>query len=405
TGTTTISGPVTDVSQLPAGGTIVLDAGGSIDFGQAAFTGTIKYRGGAVAGSGFQGILDVDAPSVTVSGSFGQGSLQVGAGRAVSLTGPTTGTILFAGGSITGGANLTGRLQIGAGQSLVLGAGLDVLPSTVTLGVGPGNSVDLAGSATGATIDFTGGAIANAANFTGTIAVSNSGIFSTNQTVGGTVNLGSGTMLSGNGIFTGTVTAAPGSTLAPGSSPGLTSYQTLNLTGGSAVNLEFFSLSETLAIGGQVRRGYDSLFANTLNFGTAGDVGGGSILLRLATLTNWTDFVPDWNGTSGFIPAEGSSLIHGPSDGPKEFVIARFNASDRLGMLTDGLDVTPWFTLDTDLYQGTGASGFQVVANTGDSSAWQLNMIVVPEPSACGLVAAGAVVLGGLWRRRRAARP
>lgn len=402
TGTTTVSGPITDVSQLPTGGTLVLDAGGSIDFGQTPYTGTILYRGGAVSGSGFQGVLDVDAPSVAVSGSFGQGSLRVGAGRGVDLTGPTTGTILFDGGSITGGGNLTGRLQLGAGRSLVLGAGLDVLPNTVTLGVAAGTSVDLAWSATAATIDFTGGSIANAANFAGTIAVSQNAIFSTNGTVGGTVNLGSGTTLSGNGIFTGTVTAAAGATLSPGASPGLTSYQTLNLNGGSAVNLEFFSAFETVTIDGQSRRGYDSLLAETLNFGTAGEVGGGSILLRLATLTNWNDMVPDWNGTSGFLPAEGSSLIHGPLDGPKEFVIARFNTSDRLGMLTNGLNVTPWFTFDADLYRGTGASGFQVIANTGDTSAWELNMIAVPEPSACGLILGGVVVAAGLWRRRRA---
>jgi len=158
-----------------------------------------------------------------------------------------------------------------------------------------------------------------------------------------------------------------------------------------------------VTIDGQPRRGYDSLLAETLNFGTAGNAGGGSILLRLATLTNWTDVVADWNGTTGFIPTEGSSLIHSPLGESKEFVIARFNGSDRLGSLSDGLDVTPWFSFDTDLYQGTGAAQFQVFANTGDTTTWELNMIVVPEPSAYGLILGGVVAAAAGVRWRRAA--
>ncbi len=85
----------------------------------------------------------------------------------------------------------------------------------------------------------------------------------TDGTVGGTVTLASGTTLAGNGTFTGTVTASAGSVLAPGSSPGLATYGTLNLTGGTILQLEFFSSQETIA---GVGRGYDAIQATTLNF-------------------------------------------------------------------------------------------------------------------------------------------
>jgi len=397
-GTTVVSGAITDISLLPTGGPIILEAGASIDFGDTPFTGAITYRGGAVTGDGFQGTLNVEGTNVAISGSFGQGKLAVAAGNSVVLEGVTTGTLVFAGGSITGGANLAGRLELAAGQSLVLGSDLDALGAAATLAVASGASVNLAGAATSATIAFSGGSLAGAQNFTGTLAVSEGATLATDGTVGGTVTLASGTTLAGNGTFTGTVTAGAGSVLAPGSSPGITTYGTLNLTGGSTLQLEFFAAEETVQINGQPERGYDAIQATTLNFGTAGEVGGGTILLQLATLTNWSDNA-NWLGGLGSAPAEGSSLIFAPGELAKDFTLARFGDSDRLLSLADGLNVTSWFSFDTALFVGTGASGFQVFVNGGDNN-WELTLRVVPEPSTYGLIL-GALALAGTALRRR----
>ena len=112
TGSAVITGNVTDISQLPTGGTLILESGASIDFGSTAFSGAITYRGGSVSGEGFTGTLNVQGSNVDVSGSFGNGKLSVGAGNSVVLSGATTGTLVFAGGSITGGANLEGTLEL-----------------------------------------------------------------------------------------------------------------------------------------------------------------------------------------------------------------------------------------------------------------------------------------------------
>ncbi|MFN9112588.1 MAG: PEP-CTERM sorting domain-containing protein, partial [Bacteroidota bacterium] len=366
-----------------------------IDFGSTAFSGAITYRGGSVSGEGFTGTLNVQGSNVAVSGSFGNGKLSVGAGNSVVLSGATTGTLVFAGGSITGGANLEGTLELGSGQSLVLGTNLDALGASATLAVASGASVNLAGAATSATIAFSGGTVSGAQNFTGTLAVSGGATLATDGTVGGTVNLASGTTLSGNGTFTGIVNAGAGSILAPGSSPGLTTYGELNLTGGSTLQLEFFSSQETVA---GVGRGYDAIQATTLNFGTAGEVGGGKITLQLATLTNWSDS-GNWLGGFGSSPAEGSDLIHAPRE-EKSFTIARFSNSDRELLLTDGMNITSWFAFDTDLYVGTGATSFQVFS-FADGDNWELTMRAIPEPSTYGLILGALALAGAAARRRR----
>ena len=396
TGTTTVTGAVTDPSTLPTGGTIILDQGGSIDFGTTPFAGAITYRGGTVSGSGFQGTLNVDGTNVAVSGSFGNGKLSVGTGNSVVLSGATTGTLVFAGGQITGGANLAGRLEVGGGRSLVIGSGLDVFGNGATLALA-GGSLNLAGSASTGTIAFTGGTLTGAQSFSGTVNVTGGATLSTNDTVGGNVNLASGTTLAGSGTFTGTVTAAAGSILAPGNSPGVTTYETLALTGGAILRLEFFSASETVQVGANTERGYDTIDAATLNFGTAGQQGGGQILLQLATLTNWTDSVADWEAANGLAPASGSSLLF-TSTQEKVFTIARFTFSDRT--FSEGLNITSWFSIDTDLFEVPNATSFEVTANA-DGANWEINLRVVPEPSTYGLILGGLALAGAALRRRR----
>ena len=280
----------------------------------------------------------------------------------------------------------------------MLGQGIDTLGSSATLAVGAGSSVNLAGSSTAATIAFSGGSLTGAQAFTGTLAVSDGATLATDGTVGGTVNLASGTTLSGNGTFTGAVNAGYGSILAPGSSPGLTTYDELNLTSGSVIQLEFFSTTENIA---SVGRGYDAIAAETLNFGTAGDVGGGTILLQLATLANWSDSVSNWNAANGITPLEGSSLIFGPGDLQHDFTIARFNDSDRALLLSEGLNITSWFTIDADLYEGTGVSSFQIFAFQGDTTEWELKLRAIPEPSTYGLILGALALAGAAVRRRR----
>ncbi|MFN7341345.1 MAG: beta strand repeat-containing protein, partial [Opitutia bacterium] len=75
TGSAVITGNVTDISQLPTGGSLILESGASIDFGSTAFSGAITYRGGSVSGEGFTGTLNVQGSNVAVSGSFGNGKL------------------------------------------------------------------------------------------------------------------------------------------------------------------------------------------------------------------------------------------------------------------------------------------------------------------------------------------
>jgi autotransporter-associated beta strand protein len=215
------------------------------------------------------------------------------------------------------------------------------------------------------------------------------------------VKQGSGTMVfGGNNTYSGDTSVQAGTLLVNGTqTSGSTSSVNVSagaiLGGTGSIGGATASISGTLAPGLSGQLGTFSFVGNDVNFAS-----GGSLLAQLNS--NPAVFTSDQLAISG----PGSSLALGGSSildltGPASFTtagtytLATFLAGSRTGEFTTvKYNGTPMLT--PTAVGGVTANG-QLVYNA-DS----IQLIVVPEPTALALAAAGAALSGLIvWRRRR----
>ena len=118
----------------PAGATLELRDGGSIDFGATAFAGPITYKGGAVIGA-FQGDLNVSGLGVSITGAnIASGRLVVDNGHSVALDDPFfAGEVVLTGGEIASGlSSFSGTIALADG-SLNLTASGNATAATIVV--------------------------------------------------------------------------------------------------------------------------------------------------------------------------------------------------------------------------------------------------------------------------------
>ncbi|MFZ9201127.1 MAG: beta strand repeat-containing protein [Opitutales bacterium] len=424
---------------------LVLSTGGTLDFtGVTDSNITIQFAGGSLSNaSGFTGNVNVVGTGVNVgSGSIGGGTLVLGAGSSVNITGTLSNAVTVSGGSIQGGTNLIGNITVSSG-SFMIGApsgtvGIDALSSTATVSVA-GGALNLNGGAATNEINFSSGSITNGSSFAGTlyiqaatngsgvvagtgtltnaggstlggtIVVKDTGVLRNNGTVTGEVTVESGGTLSGSGAFT-AVTVQQGGILSPGNSPGVQTYTgNLVLSGGSIWVQQIYSEQAVLTAGdhnGQNinARGYDTIALTDDGIGFATlDLSAAEfnpITLRLMTLTNWSD-------SSGGVPTGGNLTFTRDGLGewiPKDFIIATYTGGAILG---GDLNISSYFAFDTsDFYFATGprasAGDFAIFEHLNtESGLTELTLRVVPEPSTYGLILGGLALAGAAIRRRR----
>lgn len=272
-----------------------------------------------------------------------------------------SGTVLADIGAVTVNAGATLRMgQAGETIGSLAGAGtVDLFNGTGrTLTVNQTTNTTFTGLLTGSgsSLVKTGSGtltLAGTHTFTGSTTVS-AGRLLVNSLLDGTpVYVGSGATLGGSGRFGDLVTFASGAHLAPGNSPGTTTFSDgLTLGSGTILDFELGTVSDLIRVSG-----------GTL----AGPAGTGGLTLNL---TNAGGFAP---ATYTLFDFSGATL----SD---------FSATD--------------FTL------GTRIAGYDYsFALTGSTLQLIATASAIPEPSTYALLAGAGALTLGLWRRRRRREP
>ncbi len=260
TGGTTVNGGILRLGipgALPTAGNLAVNSPGTFDLNSNAQTIGLLSGNGNITTGAATGILTVNTPagmSSTFSGVMSQaGQLIVGSTGTLILTGPNTysgGTLVNAGanlqgnstslqGAITNNGNLifnqpspgTFTGAIGGGGTLILSAGTLTVP-----GFTQGNALVNAGQLILGSNSVTVSPISVAPG--ATLSLVNTAMVTGNISVGGTFNIGLGTL-----HVLGSYAQSPGSTfdveLSSGSSGFLPVVGTVTLTGSPAIDISF----------------------------------------------------------------------------------------------------------------------------------------------------------------------
>jgi autotransporter-associated beta strand protein len=370
-GTETLTGAngYTGATTIGSGATLVLSGNGSI----AASSGVVA-----------NGTLDVSATggAPSIAGLSGNGNVVLGA-KNLALTGASgnfAGSIAGSGGvavnggtQVLSGANAyTGATQVGSGATLGLAGAGSVAASS---GVANAGTFDISGASSGTTVNAltgagsvvlgsrtltistastaftgsfsgTGGVTVNGGQltltgtqaYTGLTTVGSGALLSLNGLSAGGVSVQSGGTLKGSGAIAGPVTVAAGGKLSPGNSPGvLTVGSTVTLAAGSSFEVEINGAAAGNGAG----------FHDQLNIVGAGNqfvANGATLDVNLTAISGlgaYTPYVPTLGQTFRIVTAEGglgttrfASLVQpdGLAAGTRLRVVYNMNGSNAIDL-------------------------------------------------------------------------
>lgn len=337
--------------------------------GTLQFTGANTYSGGTTIDGGTLQLSTISASAQ--SGLTATASNGGPASNVLTFNRPITGTMVV-GQSVTGTGITTGRFITGILNEYQVqvngagGTGANVVSTDVALG-----SVSRSGSLGGGavTVNNTGTLLVDAGITVGnTVTVNTGGTFRNNGTFNGTLTVNSGGRIGGSGTYASAVTLGTGTRLAPGNSPGLTTFSS-GLTLNTGANFDFELIANTTAGRGT---NYDGV-----------DVTGGAFVLQSGVNFNIQ------------LNSAGSAVDFANS----------FWASDRQWLVFDVVNdpgTLPAFNIGTVSQDSLGqnASSYGTFSTTQIGNNVYLTWTAIPEPSTSMMVLGGLAAL--YWLRRRA---
>ncbi|MBT3374776.1 MAG: hypothetical protein HN406_04215, partial [Lentisphaerae bacterium] len=255
---------------------VVSGSGGLTKAGAGTFTiaGTNTYTGATTVSDGTLKLgastAIADSSDVAVAGTLdlnGNGETIDGLSGAGAVTSSVTGAITLTVGANDQTSEFTGTLQDGAGTVALTKTGAGTL------------------------------ALTNAKAYTGATTVGNGTLLVNGALTGSAVAVNDGGTLGGTGSIAGSVSAASGSAIAPGASPGMLSTGPVALVSGAELTMEFNGTTPGT--------GHDQLAVT----GTV-DLGG-------ATL--------GWSVGGGYTPADNDELVLVDNDGTADAVAGTFD--------------------------------------------------------------------------------
>jgi autotransporter-associated beta strand protein len=274
------------------------------------------------------------------------------------------------------------KLSLEGGSDATLALGNNAVTLTTAPVVTGTGEVTLTKTGTGTlTIgsDFSGATV-NMAVTTGKLSV--------NGTLGD-VTLSSGATLGGIG-FLGAITAASGSTIAPGSSPGIMNAESMALAGNTTFIWEVQD-----AQAGPGGTGYDKVvLSGSLDLSTATLLA--PITLKIRSLqSNGTTIGPATN----FGPPDGVSSI-------RSFQFASVQTGSQGVLLGSGLNISDVFVFDLSefTYTGGDSSNAALWSIDWDLGTGAITLTAVPEPSTYGFGLGALALAAAAIRRRRKAK-
>jgi len=234
----------------------------------------------------------------------------------------------------------------------------------------------------GASLEKVGnGTLTLGANFDASTRVVSltSGRLVVNGTVGD-VTVASGAVLSGIGTVV-NVKVGSGGTLAPGTSPGLMTSTSSQLSGGSIYD---FEVSNATAPAGT---GYDSFITGTLDLSGAGTAAGQKITIKVISMAT---------SEAGTIPANFSK------DDIRSFTFGTYSGNI---LLPSGItNINDIFAIDVSQFlysEGTTSNAALWSLNFDNLSNGTLTLTAVPEPSTYGFGLGALALAAAAVRRRR----
>ncbi len=204
-----------DVSGGTHGGELEVASGGTLNFGNASSSRTVKFTGGAISGSNFTGNVEVVGSNISLTSSIGAGKVLLTSGNSASIQSGFSRDITYEGGTLSGLDNYSGALTVQGNSTLDL-------DGTSNTAVTTGAAITVA---SGSTLSGSG-TISGAASISGTHSVGNSP---------GTQSFGNGLSYGSAAVVAWEFTAAVDAYFDDNDVVGGrgTDYDAINLTGGN----------------------------------------------------------------------------------------------------------------------------------------------------------------------------